>query len=320
VKSPRAFVLLFVAGCVAPAKDEGPVALRGPAVMLTKAALGTPIVGSPTVTAVIDSAGGSLTSPDGRATLTVAPDVLSAPVEFSVQEITDTAPGGVGNAYRFGPIDAPLPEVALSFAPDTATSVADLTLASQGGDSYWIRLRNVQRDLGAGTLSVAAGYVGDWAVVAANTAADLSGVFTLTSAKGIPFVATGQATLNYGGDDAQGSHYLQWGTFTLQDPIGIGTATCTASPRDWQLYPNVADLSIALGRFDWGISGVWHLGCDDGTSTDLTTAFDTFGVNDIGCSRGWVQTPILTLTQVTGTYRVECGAGEIATVDLDFRN
>ena len=51
----------------------------------------------------IDQAGGSIASPDGRITVDVPPNAVTAPVDFSIQPITNLAQGGVGSAYRLEP-------------------------------------------------------------------------------------------------------------------------------------------------------------------------------------------------------------------------
>jgi len=51
----------------------------------------------------IGPAGGSLTSADGRLTLTVPQNALSETVTFTIQAVTGKAKNGVGNAYRFEP-------------------------------------------------------------------------------------------------------------------------------------------------------------------------------------------------------------------------
>lgn len=284
---------------------------------LTPSAIGTPLGAAQS--AAIGPGGGTLISLDGRATLTVPPGAVAAPVIFAVQEITNTAPGGVGSAYRFDPQDVSFPELTLTFTPGTPT-VADLTVAAQSGASFWLRYRDVARDLTAGALTVATTHLGDFAAVRSNTSSDLRGRFTLTSAKDIAFTAIGDTTLNYGGDDSQGAHYLQWGTLTLQAPVAIGSATCSPTAATWQLYANIADLRLSPAKFDWGVSGVWELTCSDATVTSLGTAFDTYGVNDIGCARGWVGVPVISLAQVKGTYRVDCGALGTAIAELDFQN
>lgn len=55
------------------------------------------------VTQEIGPAGGSLSTSDGRITVNVPPDAVSAPLDFSIQPITNTADDGLGSAYRMEP-------------------------------------------------------------------------------------------------------------------------------------------------------------------------------------------------------------------------
>jgi hypothetical protein len=55
------------------------------------------------VTREIGPAGGTLTSPDGRMTLTVPLNALAETVAFSIQPITNKAAGGLGPGYRLEP-------------------------------------------------------------------------------------------------------------------------------------------------------------------------------------------------------------------------
>ena len=63
--------------------------------------LGTP-KGSP-LTKTIGADGGSISSADGRITLTIPPHAVSNTTNFSIQPFTNTAPGGAGDAYQLEP-------------------------------------------------------------------------------------------------------------------------------------------------------------------------------------------------------------------------
>ena len=63
-------------------------------------------VGTPTgtiVTKTIGSAGGSLTSADGRVNLTIPANALAANTDISIQPVTNNAPGGIGVGYHLMP-------------------------------------------------------------------------------------------------------------------------------------------------------------------------------------------------------------------------
>jgi hypothetical protein len=63
--------------------------------------VGTPI--GTIVTKTIGSAGGSLTSADGRVILTIPANALAANTDISVQPVTNNAPGGIGAGYHLMP-------------------------------------------------------------------------------------------------------------------------------------------------------------------------------------------------------------------------
>ncbi len=313
----------MAAGCGASGPIDPGGRTRGTPTRLTPSAIGSPLGGAQP--AVIGPAGGSVASLDGRLTAAVPAGAVPEPVAFTVQEITNTAPGAVGSAYRLGPGGATFAQpVTLTFTPGGSAALPELTVATQDGQDFWLRYRDVARDLAAGTLALTTTHLSDWAVVTANTSSDLRGPFTLHSTLDVPFDATGEATLNYGGDDAAGAHFLQWGTITVQSPVVIGAATCTPTAATWSLLVNVADLTTSPGKFDWGVSAIWPLDCRDANGTpspaSIVTAFDTFGIDHLGCARGYLGTPTLSPTQVSGSYVIDCGARGQITAQFQFRN
>ncbi|HSN89607.1 MAG TPA: hypothetical protein VLS93_00125, partial [Anaeromyxobacteraceae bacterium] len=83
---------------------------------------------------MIQPGGGYVTSADGRLTVSVPAGAISAPTDFTIQVITNTAPSGVGNAFRITTVPAGVvlaAPVAFVFAPGpTAPPVADLSVAT----------------------------------------------------------------------------------------------------------------------------------------------------------------------------------------------
>ena len=59
--------------------------------------------GDPVTTAVIGPAGGTVSSFDNRLTVTVPQNAVTADTTFSIEPIYNTAPGGIGFAYRLAP-------------------------------------------------------------------------------------------------------------------------------------------------------------------------------------------------------------------------
>ncbi|HEY6001554.1 MAG TPA: hypothetical protein VIV57_01690 [Anaeromyxobacter sp.] len=276
-------------------------------------------------TASIGPTGGTITSPDGRLTVTVPPGALPGAVNVTLDQITDTAPGKIDDvAYRIGPADTILlAPVTLAFrAAAPGASLDAFTVAYQENQGFWLRLREVQRTPADGTLTVSTTHFGDWSIVT-RSAADLNGQITFQSTIGIPFSATGLATLNVAGADASGTWYLQWGTLALDSAtLTSGAATCTASPATVELDTDIAEVMVDPTRFRWGTTARWPLTCSAGGGaaySDLASLFfDTMGIYRPDCSRGYVQAPVITADRVQGAYTIDCGTAGAVTATWDF--
>lgn len=274
----------------------------------------------------IDGLGGLVVSPDGRLTLTVPPGAVAAGVDFTIGEITNTAPGGVGVAYRLGPSGLAFAvPVVLTFGAAAAPAPVDgLAIAVQDAPTgWWVRPQGITRDAGTTTLAVAADHFSDWALVTATTARDLAGTLTLDSTltDRPPFHVTGQATLAYAGEGDDRGYYIQGGTLTVSSPLASGAATCTPAAATVPDAANLAEARWSAGRLDWGVSGHWDLACTGGTgpATELLIAsFDTVGLNLIGCSRSYLAPPLLGVDRLQGSYAIDCGAGGRLTGTWDF--
>ncbi|MBI5071162.1 MAG: hypothetical protein HZB56_23340 [Deltaproteobacteria bacterium] len=309
-----------------------PLALATAACGPTKSSDGRPrpsTVGTRTGAATslsIGPAGGSFSSTDGRLTVTVPPNAVAAPVLFTIDEITNTAPGGLGVAYRLGPAGTRLATPAqLAFGTaSTGLAIETLAVATQDQSGYWLRPPDLVRNGVASTVTVPATHFSDWALVTASTARDLQGAFTVDSSlvEYPAYVATGQSTLNYAGDGPDRSYYLQWGTLSLPASIASGASTCAPLAQTVDTPVNIAELRSSLARFDWGASGHWELDCSaagGGTSRiAILAAFDTAGVSNVGCARGYVGTPLLGQDRIQGSYAIDCGARGRLSATWDF--
>src|SRR6476661_8458618 len=100
---PLFYATLFAGIAVLAGCKKEPLSPQPPAETFVPVvtAIGQP-VGSAS-TASIGAAGGSLTSPDGRVTLTIPAGALGAATSISIQPIENTAPLGVGLSYDFLP-------------------------------------------------------------------------------------------------------------------------------------------------------------------------------------------------------------------------
>lgn len=133
----------------------------GPAVT----AKGTPI-GKP-ATQTIDAAGGTVTSPDGRLDVTIPAGAFSSPTPVGIQVITDTAPNGLGLAYRLSPEGTTFSTPAtLTFhlTDAQAQAIATTFVATQHADGVWYMQPNLQRGAAAKTVTLGASHFSDWAV------------------------------------------------------------------------------------------------------------------------------------------------------------
>lgn len=135
-------------------------------------------VGAP-ASATVGPAGGTLSSPDGRATLTVPAGALAADTEVALQPIYNLAFGGLGLAYRLLPAGLGFAKSArLSFSATAAdgakASLGLRTWALQDKDGYWSRLGGAGYDEAAGTVSAAVDSAGDFAPAALTAMKPLS--------------------------------------------------------------------------------------------------------------------------------------------------
>lgn len=129
--------------------------------------------GSPSL-ALIGPEGGSLTSMDGRLTLSIPEGALDAEHTLGIQAISNTAPHGTGSAYRLAP-------EGVSFArPVTITFDHSLPgghlIAYQDEGGVWQGLLNTVPDPEAGTISVQSTHFSDWSVFEAFSLSPQSAV------------------------------------------------------------------------------------------------------------------------------------------------
>jgi hypothetical protein len=130
------------------------------------------LVGSPTgnaVTAVIGTAGGSVTSADGKVKITLPAGALAGDTTVGIQPISNMAPGGLGDAYRLTPEGTQFAAPAtLSFALSTedlnGTTLSQANIASQNASGQW-QVSPVSRDVNSRTLTVSSSHFSDWSRV-----------------------------------------------------------------------------------------------------------------------------------------------------------
>jgi hypothetical protein len=97
------------------------------------------------VTKSIGPEGGTISSADGRITVTVSPKAVAEKMNFSIQPLTNMAPGGLGDAYRLEPsgrtFSIPV-ELTFKFTDDDVKDSAPeaLTVAYQDTGGFWKRM------------------------------------------------------------------------------------------------------------------------------------------------------------------------------------
>jgi hypothetical protein len=252
---------------------------------------GTPI-GDPTVQPVAQP-GGLLASPDGFLVVDVPAGATAAPVQFTVQEVTNLAPGGVGPAWKLGPEGTAFakPITLTFFSGAVGRPVDEITVTWQDDQGFWHRAvpDTVVRDPLSNTLTVQTSHFSSWTLTTTPTARDLTGPFSVGTTLGTPFTAAGNATFTFAGEDADATYYLLSGTLVLPSPLTSGATTCTPTPPEtpsFAVRTNVGELSkSAPTTFDWGTSAGWNVTCADGTTRVVSVAFDTVGIGFVGCTR-----------------------------------
>jgi hypothetical protein len=138
-------------------------------VLLDATDVGVP--NGPSATEDIGPAGGSIASPDGRLTLMVPANAVSAPVAFAIQPITNQAFGGLGNAYRLEPsgttFATPL-EISIHFDDhDLEGTIPEaLALAYQDEKGSWRAFESGKLNQDTKTLTVLTTHFTDWSFLA----------------------------------------------------------------------------------------------------------------------------------------------------------
>jgi hypothetical protein len=152
-------VVAVVAGAWIMKSRKGNTAEEG------RTAVGTP-KGLPT-TKSIGQEGGTIASTDGRITVSVPAHAVSGPMDFSVQPLTNMAPGGVGDAYRMEPgrltFSQPV-KLSFKFNDDDTSGAAPetFTVAYQDRDGLWQPIKNVELDKQNKIYSVLTSHFSDY--------------------------------------------------------------------------------------------------------------------------------------------------------------
>ncbi|ACL66590.1 outer membrane adhesin like protein [Anaeromyxobacter dehalogenans 2CP-1] len=277
--------------------------------------------------ATIGAQGGTLVSPDGLLTIAIPAGAVASPVAFTVDEITNTAPGALdpAKAYRLGPegttFSAPVSLTFVAAAP--GAPLDGIAVAYQERQGFWLRYRDrdVARDLAAGTVTVASLHFSDWSLVGSSTR-DLDGVVTVDSTLGKTYTATGNLALNYAAEDAGGAYFLQWGTLALDSTtVTAPDVACTAADPAFELDATIAEV-LGSRAFRFGITARWPLSCSyaGGAAYDelLSLQFDTLGIYHPTCKRTLAAGSVISQDRLQGQYTLDCSTAGAVQLTWDL--
>lgn len=126
---------------------------------------GTP--NGPATTGTLGPAGGTLATADGKITLTFPAGALAADTTIEIQPITNTAPGGLGTAYRLSPGGTTFANPVQITFPFTDADLAGSTpealgIGFQDDQGFWRIGTNPVRDDAAKTITVTTTHFSDW--------------------------------------------------------------------------------------------------------------------------------------------------------------
>lgn len=138
----------------------------------TVAMAGATAVGVPNgkaTTKSIGPAGGSLASADGRITVDVPPNAVTAAVAFRITPITNLGKGGVGSAYRLEPNEQKFAApVKVSFKYDAEgfkdASPESFAVAYQDSTGVWQALKTSNIDKASKTVTISTTHFTDWSL------------------------------------------------------------------------------------------------------------------------------------------------------------
>jgi regulation of enolase protein 1 (concanavalin A-like superfamily) len=123
----------------------------------------------PATTKSIGPAGGSLASSDGRITIDVPPNAVTAAVDFRITPITNLGKGGVGSAYRLEPNEQKFATpVKVSFKYDAEgfkdAAPESFAVAYQDPTGVWQALKTSNIDWASKTVSISTTHFTDWSL------------------------------------------------------------------------------------------------------------------------------------------------------------
>ncbi len=143
-------------------------------------------------------------------------------------------------------------------------------------------------------MTVATTHFSDWALTFQGATAAAEGPITLVQTVGIPFTATGRATIYFQEDSATDTVYALTGTLTVPGSFTVDGKTCVPDQVTKTLPFNFAEVHKSEPPvFRWGIGVFWTLTCTAPgpvVTTELMPAmFDTMSINPPLCPADYLR-------------------------------
>jgi hypothetical protein len=119
------------------------------------------------ISKTIGPEGGTIASADGRVLLSIPAGALSSSTTISIEPITSTTPGGLGNAYRFSPDGQQFKKPAtlsIIYEPDSLRSGQPeaLVIAYQNAEGIWTAVKGVRVNDLQHTITTPIYHFSDW--------------------------------------------------------------------------------------------------------------------------------------------------------------
>ncbi len=192
--------------------------------------VGTPVGAATSLS--IDGSGGSISSPDGRLTVTIPAGALAAATEITIQPITNTCIAGVGQAYQLGPDGQQFAQpvtLTLQHTPEDleGTSPFALQMAVQGDDQIWYTSDEFVIDSIAGTTTVQTTHFSPWGPFATYRLAPPSASVEVNEVIGLEVLETRIADDELG---TEGFHDALVGVFDLSSETLISWHVNNSAP------------------------------------------------------------------------------------------
>lgn len=173
--------LLLLGACKPAGQEPDPDQSSGPPAITE---VGKPT--GPMATKTLGPAGGTLTSTDGKLTLTVPAGALSAQTALTLEPVENTAPNGVGQGYHFGPAGTRFAKPATwtyRYEPGEVNGRGPMAIAVQQPDRSWVLTQGAKLDPASRTITTQIRHFSWWSLVTQYELAPEADTMLLNSTK-----------------------------------------------------------------------------------------------------------------------------------------